>query len=74
MFVIGLNFVLALGRGKYAHIVKECVLSTTIFCAGIALSLLVLLRLVTALNGGLAALADAMVVSPELVIDLLESM
>jgi len=72
MFVVGLNFALAAGVGKYARIVNEWVLSTTTFCAGATLSLLDLLGFVTTLKGGSAASEDAMVIAPELVIDLRE--
>jgi len=70
MLGIGRNFWLARGGGKYARMVKECVLSTAVFLNSVTLSLLDLLGLTTVLNGGSAASEDAMVESAAWVINL----
>jgi len=70
MLATGLNFVLARGGGKYARIVQEWVLSAGTFCSSVTLSLFDLLERVTILNGAPVVSEDAMVESPESVIDL----
>jgi len=70
MLATGLNFILARGGGKYAQIVQEWVLSARTFCSSVTLSLLDLLERVTILNGAPVISEDAMVESPESVIDL----